>query len=85
MVVDFSRAWRWEEALPEGMQRQLAHQSAGARRDMAKLRELGEHAGFPNFSTAKERYYAKQINALSQLLSRVMRTHETQLRQTLLG
>lgn len=84
-VVYLSRAWRWEEALPEEVQRQLVPRSPGAREDMAKLREVGEYAGFPNFATVKDRYTARQSNALSQLSSWVMRTHETQLRQTLLG
>jgi hypothetical protein len=84
-VVYLSRAWRWEEALPEETQRQLVPESPGARRDMAKLRLSGEFAGFPNFDTSKERYSARQSNALSQLSSWVMRTHEAQLQQTLLG
>ena len=84
-VVYLSRAWRWEEALPEETQRQLVPESPGARRDMAKLRLSGEFAGFPNFDTSKERYSARQSNALSQLSSLVMRTHEAQLQHTLLG
>jgi hypothetical protein len=41
--VYLSRAWRWEEALPEEVQRELVPESPGASRDMAKLRLSGEY------------------------------------------
>ena len=84
-VIYLSRAWRWEESLPEDLQREIVPESEEARRDMGQLRRTGEFADFPNYSTVAERYTARKVNALDQLSSWVLREHASQITATLQG
>ena len=52
-IVYLSRAWRWEEALPAPLRREIVPGEPAAKRDMSMLRKLGEFAGFPHYSTAR--------------------------------
>ena len=74
-MIYLSRAWRWEESLPEDLQREIIPQSAEARRDMGQLRKTGEFTDFPNYATATERYTARAVNALDQLSGWILREH----------
>jgi hypothetical protein len=81
--VYLSRAWRWEESLPQALQDQIIPEAEDARRDMAKLRRTGEFSDFPNYGTVSERYNARQVNALDQLSGWVVRAHADEIRETL--